>query len=253
MTKQQAGIIIQARTGSLRLPGKMTLPFFEGLNLLELMIRNFNKIAGDIPFVVATTTSVNDDIIIEICRRNKVPFYRGAESDVLSRFTEAAKEFGFETVIRVCADNPFFDLISTLKLVSTIKEEDVDYVGYSLNGIPSIKTHIGLWGEAVKLSGLEKAASLTRESVYREHVTNFVYGNPDLFRVMLIDAPYNLCKRTDLRFTLDTKEDFMLHQEIYSKFAESGAWGDIPALISLVDENQSCKMIMQEQIIKNSK
>ena len=253
MSQHKAGIIIQARTGSVSLPGKMTLPFYNGLNLLELMINDFGNVAGDVPFVVATTTLADDDIIERICEQNNVAFFRGSSSDVLARFIGAAHQFGFDSLVRVCADNPFFDLTSTLKLASFQMETGVDYTGFSMNGIPSIKTHIGLWGEAVSLSALEKAAGLTNEPLYREHVTNYVYSNPEIFNIHLMEAPFALGNRNDLRFTLDTNEDFLLHQQLYSKLAEAGSLNNYGQLVGIVDDNPVYRQRMFEQILKNTK
>ena len=253
-TPFNTGIIIQARTGSKRLPGKMTLPFYGEMNLISLMINKLISGAENTPFVVATTTSVNDDVIYTICAEAGIPCYRGPEDDVLSRFTGAARQFGFQTIIRVCADNPFFDITSTLLLARILEESGADYAGFEMDGnLPSIKTHIGLWGEAVRLSALEKATASTPEMLYREHVTNFVYGHPGLFTIKLLPAPYGLGKRTDLRFTLDTREDLELHREIYKKLASTDSINNIEYLVKMVDENPRYRKVMQKQIILNSK
>ena len=39
----RTGIIIQARTGSTRLPNKMVMPFFEGKTILEILIDRIKK------------------------------------------------------------------------------------------------------------------------------------------------------------------------------------------------------------------
>ncbi len=248
-----SGIIIQARTGSSRLPGKMTLPFAGNKNLLELMLTDFRQSAGDIPFVVATTFKPGDDAIVAICRDLDVPFFRGSEQDVLDRFILTAKQFGFDKIIRVCADNPFFDLVTTLRLLDVLEETKYDYAGFSINDKPSIKTHIGLWGEAVTLGSLVKASKLTTDPKYREHVTNYLYSNPEDFKIKLTPAPYEFHNREDLRFTLDTEGDFKLHQQLYRKA------GDLPIperlfeLLKITGENEQFRASMQEEIKRNSK
>lgn len=248
------GIIIQARTGSSRLPGKMTLPFFEDQDLITLMINKFKQKAGEIPFVIATTLSPGDDIIAEICERSAVSCYRGSENDVLDRFIKTAEKFGFDTILRVCADNPFFDVVSTLRLAWMLSEHKVDYMGYEMDGnLPSIKTHIGLWGEAVTLKALTEAASLTADSLYREHVTNYVYSHPQHFKISLAPAPSGLSQRTDLRFTLDTSEDYELHRKIYWQLADEGNTDNLSALVDMIDQNNDFKEVMKNQIILNTK
>jgi spore coat polysaccharide biosynthesis protein SpsF len=250
----RTGIIIQARTGSTRLPGKMTLPFYEDQGLILLMINKFKRNAGNVPFVIATTVSHGDDIISEICKKSRVQCFRGSENNVLDRFIETAEKYSFGTIIRVCADNPFFDVPSTLLLGKLLNETKADYAGFEMDGnLPSIKTHIGIWGEAITLEAMKKAASLTEESLYQEHVTNYVYSHPQSFKVILVPAPSELGKRTDLRFTLDTPEDYELHRKIFMTLAADGKTEDINALINLVDHHIDFKEVMKNQIVQNTK
>ena len=56
-------IIIQARTGSTRLPNKMLMPFYGDKGILEILL---NKLMSSLPqymndIVVATTESKGDD------------------------------------------------------------------------------------------------------------------------------------------------------------------------------------------------
>ncbi len=232
----------------------MTLPFFEDQDLITLMINKFKQKAGEIPFVIATTLSPGDDIINGICSKSGVPCYRGSENDVLDRFIRTAEQFRFETIIRVCADNPFFDVASSLLLADLLVSTKADYAGYAMDGnLPSIKTHIGLWGEAVTFKALIKAASLTADSLYREHVTNYVYNHPEYFKIGLAPAPSGLSQRTDLRFTLDTRDDYELHRKIYRQLAEDGNTDNLTALVDLIDQNNDYKKVMKNQITLNTK
>ena len=61
---------------------------------------------------------------------------------------------------------------------------------------------------------------MTNEKMYHEHVTNFIYDNKDKFNVSLIEAPELLYNREDIRLTVDTKEDFEMSKEIYSKIGK---------------------------------
>ena len=64
----------------------------------------------------------------------KVNLYRGSENDVLLRFIKASEKFKLENVIRVCADNPLFDLKGTLALTSFLETDEWDYIGYKIYG-----------------------------------------------------------------------------------------------------------------------
>jgi len=249
----QSGIIVQARTGSTRLPNKMTMPLYEGKSLMQIVLQNL-KNQSRIPVFVATTVNPADDIICKISSEMGIEHYRGSEEDVLDRFIQTAQHFGLKYIIRVCADNPFFDVPSTLSLLNCCLMENVDYCGFSMiNNIPSIKTHIGLWGEAVTYDALVKASFLTTKEIYREHVTNFIYTHPETFKIKLKEAPFNLSGRTDLRFTLDTIEDFTLHSNLIARFADEISNINTLALVNEVDSDPKLIEIMKSQILLNNK
>lgn len=253
--KKVSGIIIQARTGSTRLPRKIILPFYNGRNILELLLERFKREVKEELLIVATSTNVNDDAINDICEHQGVFCFRGDESDVLQRFIGASIEYGLTDVVRVCADNPFFDVAETMRLLNVLQQGGHDYVGFAIEeGCPSIKSHLGLWGEAVSLEALRKVSMLSSEPIYHEHVTNYMYSHSHQFNIKLIRAPYNLFGRTDFRFTLDTVEDFDLLKELYnSLITKYGLHFTIDQLIGITENNPTVREMMKEQIEKNKK
>ncbi|HPR84874.1 MAG TPA: hypothetical protein PLG33_02415 [Prolixibacteraceae bacterium] len=246
------GIILQARTGSTRMPEKVILPFFEGKSILDLLIEKVKKLG--IPAVLATTVNPSDDRICDLAARHDFPVFRGSENDVLDRFIQAAKKFGFNKIIRVCADNPFLDLAGMKTLIETFEKSDVDYLSFQLAGNkPSILTHFGFWTEAVRLIALEKAQQLTNEKLYHEHVTNFIYGNPQLFDVQFIQADPLVFSRTDIRMTLDTPEDFQVQQQIFATISKENPNFGIPETVNWLDQHPEILKVMKKEIEKNRK
>lgn len=212
------GIIIQARLGSSRLPNKMVLPFYNNKGVFEIIVRKLKKEFNEIPIIVSTTTNSIDSKLVELCKDIGVGFYRGSENDVLQRFIDTSKEYGISKIIRICADNPFIDINYLSEVIDNFKNEDLDYCSFKTSkGVPTILTHYGFWGEAVSLSALIKVKELTKDEFYYEHVTNFIYSNPNLFRIKLIFMPTKVEDFKNIRMTIDTKADFLLLQEIYSE------------------------------------
>lgn len=251
-TIKNTGFIIQARSGSTRLPDKMLRPFYKEKSILEILADRFKVEAEGVPFVIATTTNPLDDRIENRANLLGVKCFRGSEEDVLARFIDTAKEHGFETIIRVCADNPLFDIKGTLKLLDV--ENGTDYTAYKLSGDkPSITTHSGFWGEIVQRETLERVAKHTSEKKYREHVTNFIYTQPDLFKVKLVKAPFNMFTRNDIRLTVDTLKDWNMVSEIYSKLIEIKQKLTVPNILNLVDENPDYLLGMKNQMALNTK
>lgn len=246
------GIIIQARTGSTRMPEKVIQPFYGGQTILDLLLEKAKKL--NLPVVLATTVNPSDDRIVNLAHQHEIAVFRGSENDVLDRFIKAAQEAGFEKVIRICADNPFLDLASLQTLADAFWESEADYLGFQLAGDkPSILTHFGFWAEAVRLSALEKAASLTDEKLYHEHVTNFIYGHPEVFNVQFIKADPLVFSRSDIRMTLDTAEDFDLQKEIYATIRQQNPTFGIREIVPYLDAHAQLLEKMKQEIQKNQK
>ena len=101
-------IIIQARMGSSRLPGKV-LHDIAGDILLKKIVVRLKALDQTVPIIIATTTRSEDDAIEVFCQQNQIAFSRGSDWDVLDRFYQAALHNGGksgDTIIRICADNP---------------------------------------------------------------------------------------------------------------------------------------------------
>lgn len=249
------GIIIQARTGSTRLPRKMVLPFYDGKGVFELLLQRIvARFAGVMPVVVATTGCPSDDILVDLAGKVGASVFRGDEADVLGRFIGAARRFGIANVVRVCADNPFLDMDDIKCLVDGMDSDGgVDYITYArADGTPAMKTHYGFWAEAVRLDALQRVAAATSDKLYHEHVTNYVYSHPEDFNLRFLPIPHELDVNTRLRLTLDTEEDFKLLQTIYAHVASTGNVC-IGNVIDAVDRLPGCYEEMEKQIRRNSK
>jgi len=248
----QLGIIIQARTGSTRLPEKVIRPFYHKQTILDLLFEKVKKL--NLPVVLATTINPLDDRLCTLAVKHEVPVFRGSEDDVLDRFIQAGRLFKFSKIIRICADNPFLDLSALEILADQFNQSNADYLGYRLDGNkPSILTHFGFWAEAVRLDALEKAAGLTLEKLYHEHVTNFIYGNPTLFNVKLIDADPLVFSRTDIRLTLDTLEDFKMQVKIVDAISKENINFGLRDIVSWLDKHPEILDRMQLEILRNQK
>jgi len=243
-------IIIQARSSSTRLPGKVLLPFIEEKTILGIQVENLKNINTEVDIVVATTTNPADDAIVSFCNDHDYAVFRGSENDVLGRFIECAEFYNAQNVARVCSDNPFFIGEHLKSLLDTFKLSDIDYLSFkNVKGTPAIKTHWGVFGEVVSLEALKKVARSTIESFYHEHVTNYIYGNPNVFKVKLIDAPLEIRGRFDLRFTIDTKLDFEMSQVLYPLWDHE----NLDDLIDKADKNVYIKNAMKQGIDQFSK
>ena len=256
-------IVIQARTGSTRLPNKMTMPFYNGKSVLDILLERLKITKSQLEIadiVVATTKNPKDDAIIEICNANNINYFRGSENDVLQRFIDTSTKYNAEKIIRICADNVFLDTASLAILSSYINTygEDLDYISFKKSdNTPSILTHYGFFAEGVSLSALKKVKSLTDNPLYHEHVTNYIYNAKDVFNVKFLpieDMVMGIESHINLRLTLDTQDDFDVQRYIYSYFTENNLEITPSNIIDYLDnENPGLYSIMSKTINSNSK
>lgn len=200
--------IIQARMGSTRLPGKI-LKTVLGKTLLEYQIERVKRAKSIDDIIVATTTKKCDDPIVQMCQQLSIPFYRGSEDDVLSRYFEAATHFQVDVVVRLTSDCPIIDPEVIDKTVDVYLDNSqmVDYVSNTLKRtFPR-----GLDTEVFPYRVLKEAFDHSVDKIYREHVTSYLYSHPEIYTLKNVASEQNYGEH---RWTVDTPEDFNLISHI---------------------------------------
>ena len=194
------GVIIQARMGSIRLPGKVLKPI-AGKALLDHVLGRLSLLAYPVQIVVATSDLPQDDAISQHCLSQGVEVYRGSETDVLDRYCQCARENRFEHIVRLTADNPFTDMEELQRLIEQHLTQHDDYT-HSFGSMP-----LGVGAEIFTFGALERSAQEGHARNHREHVNEYIQENQDVFRIGVLELP--AAKRCpDLRLTVDTEDDY---------------------------------------------
>jgi spore coat polysaccharide biosynthesis protein SpsF len=250
----KGAIVVQARMQSTRMPEKVLLPFYGEKTILDLITSSLRSSRYKLPVCIATSTHKADDVIAEFAVKNSLHCFRGDEADVLSRFIGAADKMNAEWVIRVCADNPFLDTHLMDEVIAEMLSSDPDYASFLASpNVPAIKSHWGVFAEGVSVQALRSAATLTQESFYHEHVTNYIYGNEDIFICKWLLPPKEISNEKDIRFTIDTPKDFALMQQIWAVLAERDLTPNFKHALALLNELPELRSVMAEQVRINSK
>ena len=194
------GVIIQARMGSTRLPGKVLKPI-HNRTLLEHVLFRLSHLRHDVFVVVATTDSPKDDVLESFCMKNKVQYFRGSESNVLERYYLCAKKNNFSQIIRLTADNPFTDINALDQLIGLHLESKADF-SHSFRSLP-----IGVGAEIFSLEALEASYREGKEFHHLEHVDEFLLENPARFKTTELQVVGERNK-PEIRLTVDTEEDY---------------------------------------------
>jgi len=168
------GIIVQARLGSSRLPGKVFKQLGDKV-VLEHVIDRLETIELADHVIIATTNDEKDIPIVEWAEEHRLDYFRGSEDNVLSRFYEAAREYELDTVVRITSDCPFIDPVVCQQAIEIFLSTDFDMV---TNGGPDPSKRTFPRGMDVSVFSFEtlqeanQQASSRRE---REHVTPYMY------------------------------------------------------------------------------
>ncbi len=243
--------IIQARMGSSRLPNKVMMDI-EGKPVLCHIINrlHFSKMINRI--IIATTTSPSDDAIAKFASDNGVEFFRGSENDVLDRYYQTAKYIGAgssDAVIRITGDCPLIDPEVVDKVVELYKTSNADYVS-NINP-PTFPD--GLDTEVFKFEMLEKAWKDAKMMSEREHVTLYIRNHPEIFYMENLN---NHKDYSNLRWTVDEKEDLEVVKVIYENLYSKGKPFLMEDILNLLEKNSSIqeknkKFIRNEGLIKS--
>ncbi len=206
--------MIQARRGSTRFKDK-TFSDLQGKPLLMHIINRvkYSQYIKDV--IIATTTNKEDDKIEDFAKENNISIFRGSEDNVLDRFYQAAKKFNVDIIVRVTADDPFKDPKVIDKAIGIFIKECYDYVSNTIK--PTYPEGIDI--EVFSFKALEKAWNEANKISEKEHVTPYIWKNPNLFKTHNFEYKEDLSK---LRWTIDYKEDYEFAKEVYKRLYKEG-------------------------------
>ncbi len=228
------GIITQARMTSSRLPKKVLLPLGEQ-SVLSHHINRLQK--SEVPVFIATTTNQTDDPIVEFCQQNNVPFYRGSEDHVLSRFYYCALQYELDIIVRVTSDCPLID--GPLIRKSVIKYVERNNLDVYLSNCIERTFPRGLDFEIFSFKLLKEAYEKAILKVDIEHVTPFIHQKRA--KNVIFHHILNHTDKSNYRITLDTEDDYKLLQLLVEK--HNAHLMNSQELINCLDKNQDLNNI----------
>lgn len=240
-------VIIQARMGSTRLPGKVLMPI-AGTPAIDHLISRVQAAKRVDALVIATSLLAADDAIEEYCERRGVLCVRGSENDVLDRYLLALRTHPADLVVRITADCPLMDPFLIDEMLEKIEADgSIDYLS---NILPPRTIPHGLDVEAFRCEALEKAGQEAVRPEEREHVTPYIYRHPELFRIEQAELPRNI---SHYRWTLDTPQDLEFLEKVLGEL-QPGAfrWQDTVAVLEKHPEWAAINATVSQKSLKQS-
>ena len=207
-------VVMQARMGSSRLPGKVMLPV-TGEPLLAAMLRRVRAAQTPFDVCIATTMSSDDDPIVELCAEHDVICYRGHPTDLIARHLLAAQGSGAEAVVKIPSDCPLIDP-GVIDRVLQYYLENSTRVDYVSNLHPPTYPD-GNDVEVMSFGALHAAFREAQEPFEREHTTPYIWERPDRFRIGNVTWETGLNYAMSHRFTLDYVEDYRFIKLVFEQ------------------------------------
>jgi spore coat polysaccharide biosynthesis protein SpsF len=240
--------ILQARTTSSRLPGKVLKPIL-GVPMLARQIERVRRCREIDRLVIATSDQSSDDSVRELCDHQAVTCFRGSLNDVLDRYYRAAKPYAPQYVVRLTGDCPLSDPELIDAAIRMCRDGRFDYVTNALNdGYPQ-----GLDVEVMRFECLQQAQQEARLPWQREHVTPFINRQPERFNIGHLRSATDL---STLRLTVDEPADFELITLIYEALYPVNPGFRTAEVLAVLDAhpdwkeiNSNCKRVDGENLV----
>lgn len=200
-------VVLQARTNSSRLPGKVLLPI-KGMPLAVLAAKRAANTGRDI--IVATSLEPSDDGLAALIQSYGLKCFRGSLENTLDRVVSALLVHDDETIVfRLTADNIFPDGALLDEIESEFMAKGLDYLccNGEQSGLP-----YGMSVEVTRLGHLREAAA-NSDCIYdQEHVTPYIIRK---FGSTYFQKYINL-KKSHFRCTIDCLDDYIGIQKVFS-------------------------------------
>ncbi len=212
-------MIIQARMGATRLPGKSLLDL-AGAPLVGRILERVKRCETVSEIVLATPGTTADDPLAALANVYDVGSFRGSEIDLVDRYYQCATERRADVVLRLPGDNPVPEPREIDRLVrfhlaneAVFSSNITHFMG---NGYPD-----GIGIEAFAYWALEEIWRTETDAQKREHVaTNFIDyasgtpANPVRYPVQTPQCPSEY-RRPDLVLDVNTEEEYLYMMKLY--------------------------------------
>lgn len=233
--------IVQARMGSERLPKKVIKPILDQPMIIYTLNR-LKKSKYIDELVLATSQENKEEQLVDIVSKNGYEVFRGEEENVLKRYVDTYKKYGGDIIIRVTGDCPLIDPFIVDNVITYFMANNYDYVRLDIPETFIRGFDVEIFSSKTLLKVWEKVSSLDNSHRYKEHVTLYIYENPDEFKIGF--AKGNEFYNKDYRLSVDTIEDFKLVETIFNHFQDE--YIEAKEVVKFLDKNPSISSINED-------
>jgi len=204
--KKKIVIILQARTLSSRLPGKVLLPL-SGYPLVVLCAKRLSNKGHKV--IVAIPKNKSDDYLNLLLKKNNLKVFRGDHNNVFKRYEMVIKKLNKnDIVVRATADNPLPDGNFVEKIVNFFLKKKIQYLDTHKNfNLP--------YGLAIQVFYAKNLIDISNRKLTKSdmrHVVSTLDRKKDFYRNFNIN--YKI-KKKQTKLSIDTLEDYLRLEKIF--------------------------------------
>lgn len=228
----KVALIIQARTGSKRLPGKVLMPVL-GKPMFIRQIERLKAVKNCTVICVATTKKEQDDPIEILSKNENVLCFRGSEENVLERYYQAARLLKADVIVRSTADCPLIDpsIVEESIEIFLKKHLEIDFLANTLK-----RTYPrGMDCEIFSFNALKRVYCSAQSKYEKEHVTPYFYAHQNLFKCYSLEQKINC---SDLNLSVDTKKDFLYVENIFNALYRENPLFGLESITNYLKKNE---------------
>ena len=233
--------IVQARTSSRRLPGKVLKPL-AGEPMILRQLERIERSTLTNRLVVATSDEPEDDALAQLLDDRGVDVVRGPLSDVLRRFVMVIDTYKPDVVVRLTGDCPLISPMVIDQVVHAFHASTDDYLSNTME--PTYPD--GLDVEVMTASSLRSIHECSTDRNEREHVTLGIYRRTEQFHIGSFRDPSG-ANYSHLRWTVDTPDDLMFAETVYGHLYESNPTFDYADVLDLVHRNRALMRSVEDE------
>lgn len=212
-----------ARMSSSRFPGKVISPFWDEKTLFEFIVERIKKCRNVDQIILATSSGDENSKLVSIAKSLNIEIFQGSLDNVFGRFKGAVEKFNLDIAVRINGDCPFVDTQLIDFCIDTALNRQADYTSTVLEETFPVGMHV----EVLEKNVFKKIDEDKLSSSDKEHVTPFIYNNPEIFSQCSIFSNENFSK---YRLTVDFEDDLKFCRKVWNVVKDQSST-NLPTMI----------------------
>ena len=239
-------IVIVARMGSSRLPGKTLEKITDNITMIEFLINRLKKSEKIGRIILATSDLKNDDVLYRWALSNDILVFRGSSENVLKRISDCISFFSINHFAFILGDNPLVDHRILDYCIDTYRADNkLDFL--TTHSMEYSKYHdsedyfpVGIRVQIMNFNTINKVINKVNSASNKEHSSSYIIENLFDFKYCFVTAsnPFQDYKLKNFNFAVNTQNQLDSIRKIHFMLRDTPDYS-IADVISLIKSNKS--------------